>query len=139
MRIFTDTAGGGEHIVLSKGDLAGPEPVLVRMHAIEPARGRARHPRPAAATSSRDAMLAIAAEGRGVVVLLRDTSHEARHRRPRLAAPAAPVRASARRSSTRSACRDLVLLTNSPSPRPVGLDGYGLSIAGTRPIRGPED
>ena len=29
---------------------------------------------------------------------------------------------------------ELVLLTNSPSPRPVGLEGYGLSIAGTRPI-----
>jgi 3,4-dihydroxy 2-butanone 4-phosphate synthase/GTP cyclohydrolase II len=30
---------------------------------------------------------------------------------------------------------DLVLLTNSPNPRPVGLDGYGLRIVGTRPIR----
>ena len=29
---------------------------------------------------------------------------------------------------------ELVLLTNSPSPRVVGLDGYGLSIVGTRPI-----
>ena len=36
MRVFTDTAGGGEHIVLSKGDLAAPEPVLVRMHAMNP-------------------------------------------------------------------------------------------------------
>ena len=36
MRVFTDTAGGGEHIVLSKGDLSTPEPVLVRMHAMNP-------------------------------------------------------------------------------------------------------
>ena len=29
---------------------------------------------------------------------------------------------------------ELILLTNSPSPRPVGLEGYGLSIAGVRPL-----
>ena len=33
MRIFTDETMGAEHIVLSKGDLSTPEPVLVRMHA----------------------------------------------------------------------------------------------------------
>ena len=33
---------------------------------------------------------------------------------------------------------ELVLLTNSPSPRPVGLEGYGLSIVGTRPIPATE-
>jgi 3,4-dihydroxy 2-butanone 4-phosphate synthase/GTP cyclohydrolase II len=32
----------------------------------------------------------------------------------------------------------LILLTNSPNPKPVGLEGYGLSIAGTRPIPGAE-
>jgi 3,4-dihydroxy 2-butanone 4-phosphate synthase/GTP cyclohydrolase II len=29
---------------------------------------------------------------------------------------------------------EMVLLTNSPIPRVVGLEGYGLSITGTRPI-----
>ena len=29
---------------------------------------------------------------------------------------------------------DLILLTNSPTPKVVGLEGYGLSIAGTRKI-----
>jgi 3,4-dihydroxy 2-butanone 4-phosphate synthase / GTP cyclohydrolase II len=29
---------------------------------------------------------------------------------------------------------ELVLLTNSPVPKVVGLDAYGLSIVGTRPI-----
>ena len=91
MRVFTDTAGGGEHIVLSKGDLATPEPVLVRMHAMNPLEdllgihaGRSHQ--------LRDAMRAIAAEGRGVVVLLRDMATKLEHRRPRLAAPAAAVR-----------------------------------------------
>ena len=31
---------------------------------------------------------------------------------------------------------ELVLLTNSPNPRPVGLEGYGLSVAGQRPVKG---
>jgi 3,4-dihydroxy 2-butanone 4-phosphate synthase/GTP cyclohydrolase II len=30
--------------------------------------------------------------------------------------------------------RELVLLTNSPKPKVVGLEGYGLSITGTRRI-----
>jgi 3,4-dihydroxy 2-butanone 4-phosphate synthase / GTP cyclohydrolase II len=34
--VFTDQAGGGEHLVLTKGDLTRPSPVLVRMHAIDP-------------------------------------------------------------------------------------------------------
>ena len=29
---------------------------------------------------------------------------------------------------------ELILLTNSPNPKPVGLEGYGLTIVGTRPI-----
>ncbi len=29
----------------------------------------------------------------------------------------------------------MILLTNSPNPRPVGIEGYGLAITGTRPIR----
>src|SRR5690606_38962063 len=29
LRIFADQAGGGEHLVLTKGDISGPEPVLV--------------------------------------------------------------------------------------------------------------
>jgi 3,4-dihydroxy 2-butanone 4-phosphate synthase / GTP cyclohydrolase II len=36
MRIFTDQTQGAEHVVLTKGDLSGPAPVLVRMHALDP-------------------------------------------------------------------------------------------------------
>ena len=71
MRIFTDTAGGGEHIVLSKGDLTTPEPVLVRMHAMNPLEDLLGV-HPGRSHQLRDAMGVIAAEGRGVVVLLRD-------------------------------------------------------------------
>ena len=33
---------------------------------------------------------------------------------------------------------ELVILTNSPNPRPVGLEGYGLTITGVRPIPATE-
>jgi 3,4-dihydroxy 2-butanone 4-phosphate synthase/GTP cyclohydrolase II len=132
MRIFTDTAGGGEHIVLSKGDLATPEPVLVRMHAINPFEDLLGI-HPARTHQLRVAMRAIAAEGRGLLVLLRDMSmkleigdHVSPNRLRQYGIGAQILSA--------LGLRDLVLLTNSPNPRPVGLEGYGLSIVGTRPI-----
>ena len=36
MRSYVDETHGDEHIALCKGDLSGPEPVLVRMHALDP-------------------------------------------------------------------------------------------------------
>ncbi|SEH66109.1 3,4-dihydroxy-2-butanone-4-phosphate synthase [Paracoccus alkenifer] len=130
MRVFADEAQGAEHIVLSKGDLTTPEPVLVRMHALDPLQdllgiGRAGD-LPAA-------MRMIAQEGRGVVVLLRDLSPSL----PRMGEPSphtlrqyglgAQILASL-------GVHQLVLLTNSSLPKVVGLDAYGLSIHSTRPI-----
>ena len=36
LRIYTDETQGAEHIALIKGDISTPEPVLVRMHAMDP-------------------------------------------------------------------------------------------------------
>jgi 3,4-dihydroxy 2-butanone 4-phosphate synthase/GTP cyclohydrolase II len=131
-RVFADTAGGGEHIVLSKGDLAAPEPVLVRMHAMNPLEDLLGI-HPGRSHQLRDAMRLIAAEGRGVVVLLRDMGaklelgdHVSPHRLRQYGIGAQIL--------TALGLSELVVLTNSPSPRPVGLEGYGLTIAGTRPI-----
>ena len=133
MRVFTDETQGAEHIALIKGDVSGPEPVLVRMHALDPLldivgtgpRGRARE--------FGDAMTLIAAEGRGVLVLLRDlhmtlaASEEASPRTLRQYGLGAQILSSLGLSQ-------LVLLTNSPRPKVVGLDAYGLEIVGTRKI-----
>jgi 3,4-dihydroxy 2-butanone 4-phosphate synthase/GTP cyclohydrolase II len=132
MQVFSDQAGGGEHIALSKGDLGAPGPVLVRMHAANPMEDLlALHP--GRTHQLRDSMLAIAAEGRGVVVLLRDMStklevgdHVSPNRLRQYGIGAQILSA--------LGLRELILLTNSPNPKPVGLEGYGLSIAGTRPI-----
>ena len=132
MRVFADAAGGGEHIALSKGDLSLREPVLVRMHALNPLEdvlgihgGRSHQ--------LHDAMSLIAEEGRGVVVVLRDTGaqleigdHVSPHRLRQYGIGAQIL--------TALGLGELILLTNSPSPRPVGLEGYGLTITATRPI-----
>ncbi len=133
MRIYTDETHGDEHIVLTRGDLSGPEPVLVRMHAMDPMldvvgtgpRGRAHE--------FQHAMQAVAREGRGVVVLLRDTSMQL--------APHDEVSPKTLRQYGLGAqilsslgLSKLILLTNSPTPKVVGLDAYGLEIVGTRKI-----
>jgi 3,4-dihydroxy 2-butanone 4-phosphate synthase / GTP cyclohydrolase II len=132
LRIFADLIDGAEHIVLTKGDLTTPEPVLVRMHAMNPMEdmlglhlGRAHQ--------LRDAMLAIAEVGRGVVVLLRDMSMKLEigdHVTPE------KLRQYGLGAQILNALElsELVLLTNSPSPKVVGLEGYGMRILGTRPI-----
>ncbi|WP_424932140.1 3,4-dihydroxy-2-butanone-4-phosphate synthase [Amaricoccus macauensis] len=132
LRVFTDVIEGAEHIALTKGDLTSPEPVLVRMHAMNPMEdllglhaGRTHQ--------IRDAMLEIAKNGRGVVVLLRDMSMKLEigdhvtHDKLRQYGLGAQVLSAL-------GLRELVLLTNSPIPKVVGLDGYGLKIMGTRPI-----
>ena len=132
MRIFSDDTAGAEHIVLSMGDIAGGGPVLVRMHAVNPFEDLlGLHP--GRSHQLRDAMQIIADEGRGVLVLLRDMSmkldagdHVSPNKLRQYGVGAQILSA--------LGLRELELLTNSPIPRVVGLEGYGLSIIGTRPI-----
>ncbi|KGJ18032.1 3,4-dihydroxy-2-butanone-4-phosphate synthase [Paracoccus panacisoli] len=132
MRVFADETQGAEHIVLSMGDLTAPGPVLVRMHALDPLHDVLGVSRERAGDLPA-AMRLIAAEGRGVVVLLRDLS-------PLLPRPgeASPhtLRQYGLGAQILSALglSDLVLLTNSAPLKVVGLDAYGLTIQSTRPI-----
>lgn len=132
LRVFTDDTAGAEHLTLSMGDLSTPEPVLVRMHAINPLEDLLALT-PGRSNQLGDAMRMIAEEGRGVVVLLRDMSAklvldgETSPQTLRQYGLGAQILGSL-------GVQDMTLLTNSPSPKVVGLDGYGLSIAGTRKI-----
>ena len=132
MRVYTDTAHGDEHIVLTKGDLSGDDPVLVRMHALDPMLDIIGTGPKGRADEFADAMRAIAQEGRGVVVLLRDTSMrlDAAEASPRILRQ---YGLGAQILSSLGLSR-LILLTNSKQPKVVGLDGYGLEITGTRKI-----
>ncbi|MBM2320397.1 3,4-dihydroxy-2-butanone-4-phosphate synthase [Marivita cryptomonadis] len=133
MRIYTDETHGDEHIVLTKGDLSGDDPVLVRMHALDPMLDVVGTGPKGRADEFQDAMQAVAAEGRGVVVLLRDTSmkldvgDEVSPKTLRQYGLGAQILSSLGLSK-------LTLLTNSPTPKVVGLDAYGLEIVGTRKI-----
>ena len=133
MRIFADTAHGDEHIVLVKGDISGPEPVLVRMHALDPmldvvglgGRGRAGE--------FGDAMRLIAEEGRGALVLLRDTTMKL-HVKDEVSPQTLRQYGLGAQILSSLGLSRLILLTNSPKPKVVGLEAYGLEITGTRKI-----
>ena len=133
MRVYTDEAHGDEHIVLTKGDITTSEPVLVRMHAMDPMLDVIGTGPKGRAAEFGDAMQMVANEGRGVVVLLRDTSmkldaaDEVSPKTLRQYGLGAQILSSLGLS-------DLILLTNSPTPKVVGLEAYGLDIVGTRKI-----
>lgn len=131
LRIFTDETQGAEHIALIKGDISGDDPVLVRMHTMDPMRDVVGIGGAERASEFADAMELVAAEGRGVVVLLRDLSMK-------LVADGEVSPQTLRQYGlgaqilTTLGLSKLVLLTNSPAPNVIGLDAYGLEITGTR-------
>lgn len=134
MRVFTDETQGAEHIVLTKGDLTTDAPVLTRMHALNPVEDvLGLGPSPAAEMAQ--AMNTIAEEGRGVVVLLRDTQMKIDAEGGQSPNTLRQYGLGAQILAALGLSK-LELLTNSPSPKVVGLDAYGLSITGTRPIKG---
>lgn len=133
MRTFSDETQGAEHIVLVKGDITSADPVLVRMHTMDPMLdvvGAGPHGR---RDEFGNAMQMIADEGRGVLVLLRDVhmqlnaSEEASPQTLRQYGVGAQILSSL-------GLNKITLLTNSPMPKVVGLDGYGIEIIGTRKI-----
>ncbi|HRO13658.1 MAG TPA: 3,4-dihydroxy-2-butanone-4-phosphate synthase [Paracoccus sp. (in: a-proteobacteria)] len=135
MRIFADETHGAEHIVLTKGDLSAPGPVMVRMHALDPLHDVLGIVRERAGDLPA-AMRMIAAEGRGAVVLIRDLS-------PLLPRPGETSSHTLRQYGVGAqilsalGLSELILLTNTAPVKVVGLDAYGLSIHSTRPI--PQD
>jgi 3,4-dihydroxy 2-butanone 4-phosphate synthase/GTP cyclohydrolase II len=132
MRIFADDTHGDEHIVLTKGDLGGDAPVLVRVHNLNPLEDvlgiSDGH-----SSDIHGAMRVIAQAGRGVVVLLRDTSMkmvtegEVSPQTLRQYGLGAQILAAL-------GLTKITLVTNSAAPRVVALEAYGLTIAGTKAI-----
>ena len=133
LRIFTDQTKGAEHIALIMGDISTEEPVLVRMHVMDPMRDVIGACGEERASEFADAMRTIAAEGRGVVVLLRDLTMKL--------ADQSDVSPQTLRQYglgaqilTSLGLSKMVLVTNHKAPNVVGLEAYGLEITGTRPI-----
>jgi 3,4-dihydroxy 2-butanone 4-phosphate synthase/GTP cyclohydrolase II len=146
LHVYETTVEPVEHLALVKGDLTRPGPVLVRVHAVNVladllgigAEGEK-------GSLIEKAMLTIAHEGRGVIVLIRDL-------RPKsvsdwIAHRADAVRRKAGGQERRQVeigvgsqilrdlgVREMVLLSNSLASVYVGLEGYGLKIVGQRRI-----
>ncbi len=141
MLVYINTLEYAEHIALVKGDIRSPEPVLVRMHAINvfsDVLDWAQYEHDVLGA----AMRIIGEEGRGVVVLLRQTKptfvtdlllrrtmDDVDRRRVKEYGVGAQILLDL-------GVKDMILLTDTPEKKVVALEGYDLNIVGTRPIRG---
>lgn len=133
LRIYTDETQGAEHIALIKGDIDDGAPVLVRMHALDPMLDMIGYGPRGRAFEFSDAMKIIAEEGRGALVLLRDLHMKLTAEEGVSPQTLRQYGLGAQILSSLGISK-LTLLTNSPTPKVVGLDAYGLEIVGTRKI-----
>ncbi|HTZ80384.1 MAG TPA: 3,4-dihydroxy-2-butanone-4-phosphate synthase [Stellaceae bacterium] len=144
MIVYVNEVTYAEHIALVKGDLTTPEPVLVRMHALNvlddvlgsKARGRSG--------VLQASMEMIARAGRGVAVLIREPTPTAVSDRVRRLMAQGSERVPALRDYGIGAqilldlgVRDMILLSNTKRSI-IGLEGYGLTVVEQRPIKGAE-
>jgi 3,4-dihydroxy 2-butanone 4-phosphate synthase/GTP cyclohydrolase II len=146
LHVYETTVEPVEHLALVKGDLHAPGPVPVRVHAVDPLVDLLGMGEEGVKGSLIErSMRLIAQEGRGVVVLIRNL-------RPKsvsdwLAQNAAPKRPSKADDERRQVeigigsqilrdlgVSDMVLLSNAPPSRYVGLEAFGLRIVGHRKI-----
>ncbi|MBK3773876.1 3,4-dihydroxy-2-butanone-4-phosphate synthase [Azospirillum sp. YIM DDC1] len=140
MYVYVNKVAYAEHIALVRGDISGDEPVLVRMHALsvlDDVLGDRSASRDGELQAS---MEMIAREGRGVIVLLREPmanslteSVKARlegHENP---TPALRDYGVGAQILLDLGVRDMVLLSNRKKSI-IGLEGYGLTVLGHRPI-----
>jgi len=135
--VYANTVEYQEHLALVKGDLSGPDPVMVRMHAVDLLDDMTGSPHWIAV---HNAMHMISKAGRGVVVLIRE------HRRTALAERVRGLSADNPRAPRvlrdygigaqillDLGVKNMILLTNRRRTV-VGLEGYGLTIVEQRPI-----
>jgi 3,4-dihydroxy 2-butanone 4-phosphate synthase / GTP cyclohydrolase II len=142
LQVYTNVLTGVEHLALVKGDLETPEPVLVRVHALniledvlgQDIDGRGGH--------LRAVMSAIHEAGRGVLVLIREPSPTSISDRLKAGLgqrpPGGPPGTLPLRDYGIGAqilkdlgVRDMILFSNTERSI-VGLEGYGLRVIDQR-------
>jgi 3,4-dihydroxy 2-butanone 4-phosphate synthase/GTP cyclohydrolase II len=145
--VYETTVQPVEHLALVKGDLSAPGPVLVRVHAVNVLAdllgiGSSEGTRGALIEK---AMQEISQEGRGIIVLIRDlrpkgvSSSIAQNAERKRRKHTDPERRRVEIGVGSQILRDLgvsdmVLLSNAPPSRYVGLEAFGLRIVGQRRI-----
>ncbi len=150
LHVYATAVDAAEHLALVKGDLSSPGPVLVRVHAVNAMADllgigtEGGH-----GSLIEKSMRMIEAEGRGVIVLIRDLRPKsvseglAKVGRPKHAGSHEKPEGKERRLVEIGVgsqilrdlgVSDMILLSNSPASVYVGLEGYGLKIVDTRKI-----
>jgi 3,4-dihydroxy 2-butanone 4-phosphate synthase/GTP cyclohydrolase II len=138
LKIYQNSVDGQEHVVLVRGDVAVPGPVLVRMHALNLLEdvvgigcGEERH-------GLIDRALEVLAKAeRGVMVLIRDSfpaSLSAKLRGEKENTDRLMDYGVGAQILLDLGVHEMELLSNSPLPKIIGLEGYGLKVIGRRPI-----
>jgi 3,4-dihydroxy 2-butanone 4-phosphate synthase/GTP cyclohydrolase II len=149
--VYANTVEYAEHLVLLKGDVSGPAPVLVRMHAVQMLPDVIGE---RVIGGLQTAMRMIGEAGRGVVVLLRDTRQNALSDQLRKLSDIArgaghadphvhghPPIQTLRDYGIGAqilldlGIKDMILLSNTRRSI-VGLEGYGLNIVEERSLTG---
>jgi 3,4-dihydroxy 2-butanone 4-phosphate synthase / GTP cyclohydrolase II len=138
VKVFATTVEPAEHVALVKGDVRSPGPVLVRVHAVNTfddvvATGGHRE------TLIHKAMELVGEEGRGVIVLIRESRADAlssrlkRHEEVERSGQQRLIEYGIGAQILRDlGVREIVLMSNAPARKIVGLEGYGLKIVGHR-------
>ena len=139
----TTTVDAVEHLAIVRGDVTTPGPVLVRVHSVRATSDLLGIG--SDGTQIGRALETIAREGRGVLVLIRDL-------RPKSVSDWVKARAAQSHPETGDGAKErrqveigigaqilrdlgvseMTLLTHSPDHVYVGLEGFGLRVAGTR-------
>jgi 3,4-dihydroxy 2-butanone 4-phosphate synthase/GTP cyclohydrolase II len=139
MHVYVNKAAYAEHIALVKGDLSTPEPVLVRMHALNVLDDVLGDRSGGRDEILHQAMRSIAAAGRGVVVLIREPLPTSLSDRVRARIDGTKPSAELRDYGIGAqilldlGVRDMILLSNTQRTI-IGLEGYGLTVVEQRPV-----
>jgi 3,4-dihydroxy 2-butanone 4-phosphate synthase / GTP cyclohydrolase II len=140
LKVYATTVDPAEHLALVKGDVQNGGPVLARVHAtntLDDILGAGGHRE----TLVHKAMDIIGREGRGVIVLIRESRPDAIS--SRLKSEEKPEQSGQQRLIEYGigaqilldlGVREMVLLSNSPARKIVGLEGYGLKVVGHRSL-----
>ncbi len=138
--VYVNQAAYAEHLALLKGDVGGDGPILVRMHALNVLDDVLGDTFSGKADELQSAMRLIAAEGRGIIVVIREPhrlslSDRIRERLEQQQESGGQLRdyGVGAQILLDLGVKEMILLSNAQRTI-IGLQGYGLAIVGQRPI-----
>ena len=145
LMVFENTVSGVEHVAMIKGDISTREPVLVRMHRLDmmaDVLGEISDRR--SGNELETAMQTVADEGRGIVVLLRESSKTSLSETIGATMSGTPLQDASQglreygvgaQILHELGVRQMILLSNRPA-NVISLDGYDLEIVDWRRLNG---